>query len=136
MSESSFKMAVKQREYLFSTNEYNELVVIKEKSSIALLLVRLILLDPGSDPLHPDMGVGLKDYRYSLDQLNELKKWIEQQIDLFLPEFDSAIVALIGTPDRVCNIEITIDDTTYVYDSLSAPRQIKLADMVDAEVSL
>ena len=124
-------MAVKQREYLFSTNQYNEPVVITEKSSIALLLVRLILLDPGSDPLHPDMGVGLKDYRYSMDQLEELKKRIEEQIELFLPEFESAVVALIGTPDRVCNIEITIDDTVYVYDSATAPRPIRLADIAD-----
>ena len=107
-------MAVKRREYLLSTNKYNEPEIVTDKSSIALLLVRLILLDPGSDPLHPDMGVGIKSYRYSLNQLEELKKRIENQIELFLPEFTNASISLIGTPDRVCNIEITIDDTTYV----------------------
>lgn len=127
-------MAVKRREYLFSTNEYNEPVKVTDKSAIALLLIRLILLNPGSDPLHPDMGVGLREYRYSLDQLQELKKRIEDQIELFLPDFQSAVVALIGTPDRICNIEITIDDTIYVYDSATAPKPIRLADIADVKL--
>lgn len=127
-------MAVKKREYLLSTNEYNEPSVAEGKTAIALLLVRLILLDPGSDPLHPDMGVGLKSYRYSLDQLEDLKETIEKQIDMFLPDFPDATVALIGTPDKICNIEITIQDTTYVYDSSTAPRPIRLDDIADVNL--
>ena len=127
-------MAVKRREYLFTTNQYNEPVTVTDKSAVALLLVRLILLNPGSDPLHPDMGVGIRDYRYSLDQLKELKEKIEEQIDLFLPDFQSAIVALVGTPDRICNIEITIDDTVYVYDSATAPKPIKLEDIMEVNL--
>ena len=127
-------MAIRQKEYLFSTNKYNEPASVEGKSSIALLLIRLILLDPGSDPLHPEMGVGLKDYRYSLDQLEELKKRIEDQIETYLPDYQYATVALIGTPDRVCNIEVTIDDTVYVYDSLTSPRPIRLADISDVNL--
>jgi hypothetical protein len=127
-------MAIKNREYLFTTNEFNEPMRVKDKSAIALLLIRLILLDPGSDPLHPDMGVGIRDYRYSLNQLEELRKRVEEQIDMFLPDFESATVALIATPDRVCNIEISIDDTTYVYDSNVAPRPIRLDDIADIDI--
>lgn len=127
-------MAVRNREYLFSTNQYNEPVSVDGKSAIALLLIRLILLDPGSDPLHPDMGVGLKKYRYSLDQLKELKQKIEEQIDMFLPDYQNATVALIGTPDKICNIEVTINDTVYVYDSSAAPRPILLADIADVKL--
>ena len=124
-------MAVRQREFLFSTNEYNEPVRVTGKSAIALLLIRLILLDPGSDPLHPDMGVGLKSYRYSINELEELKSEIERQVELFLPDFQDATVALVGTAkEKVCNIEISIGDTTYVYDSAVAPRPILLEDIL------
>lgn len=127
-------MAVKAREYLFTTNKYNEPQVVTDKSSIALLLIRLILLNPGADPLHPDMGVGLQDYRYSLNQLEELKSKLEDQIDMFLPDYQDATVALIGTPDKICNIEITIGDTTYVYDSATAPKPIRLDDIADVDL--
>ena len=126
-------MAVRQREFLFSTNEYNEPEKVTGKSAIALLLVRLILLEPGSDPLRPEMGVGIRDYRYSLDQLKELKKKIEEQVEAFLPDYQDATVALIGTPDKVCNIEIAIGDTVYVYDSSTAPKPIQIADMADIQ---
>ena len=127
-------MAVKRKEYLFSTNKYNEPVEVTGKSAIALLLVRLILLEPGSDPLHPDMGVGIKEYRYSLTQLQDLKKKIEEQIELFLPDFQSASVSIVASNSKVCNIEISIDDTIYVYDSTTAPRPIRLTDIADVRI--
>jgi hypothetical protein len=122
-------MAIRQKEYLFSTNEFNEPASLTGKSAIGLLLVRLILMDPGSDPLHPTMGVGIRKYRYGLDNINELKKSVEEQIETFLPCYQNASVAMIITPDRVCNIEITINDTVYVYDSHTAPIPISLTDI-------
>jgi hypothetical protein len=122
-------MAVRQREYLLSVNIYNEPAKAEQQSAIALLLIRLILLEPGSDPLHPLMGVGIRKYRYALNQLEELQKRIEDQIATYLPEYQNATVALIRTPDKLCNIEITIDDVTYVYDSSIAPIPISLEDV-------
>jgi len=122
-------MAVRQREYLLSVNIYNEPAKADQQSAIALLLIRLILLEPGSDPLHPLMGVGIRKYRYALNQLEELQKRIEDQIATYLPEYQNATVALIRTPDKLCNIEITIDDVTYVYDSSIAPIPISLEDV-------
>lgn len=122
-------MAVKQREYLFSVNEFNEPKKVENKSAIALLLVRLIMMDPGSDPLHPDMGVGIRNYRYSADNLEDLRSRVQTQIETYLPEFQNVNVAIIRTPDKVCNIEISIDDITYVYDSSTAPIPITLDDV-------
>lgn len=122
-------MAVRQREYLLSVNIYNEPAKADQQSAIALLLIRLILLEPGSDPLHPMMGVGIRKYRYALNQLEELQARIEDQIATYLPEYQNATVALIRTPDKLCNIEITIDDVTYVYDSSIAPIPISLEDV-------
>lgn len=123
-------MAIKQREYLFTVNEFNEPGKVEGKNAIALLLMRLIMMDPGSDPLHPSMGVGLKNYRYGLNSLDELKTSIEKQIQIYLPMYQNATVLLIRTPDRTVNIEITIDDVTYVYDSAKAPIPISLDDIM------
>lgn len=122
-------MAIKQKEYLFSVNEFNEPTVLTGKAAIATLLVRLIMMDPGSDPLHPTMGVGIKNYRFGYNNIENFRKTVEDQIKIFLPMYQNATVAIINTPDKVCNIEITINDVVYVYDSSTAPIPIKLSDL-------
>lgn len=110
---------VKQREYLLTVDEFSNPQVVEGKSAVALLLSRLILLEPGSDPLHPDMGVGLKRYRFNSnkDALSELKNAIAKQVDIYLPTYQGSEVALTLTKDKKLNINITVGDTTYVYSS-------------------
>lgn len=110
---------VKQREYLLSVDEFSNPQVVEGKSAIALLLSRLILLEPGSDPLHPEMGVGLKRYRFNSnkDALTELKNVIAKQVDVYLPTYQGSEVTLTLTKDKKLNIDITVGDTTYVYSS-------------------
>lgn len=120
---------VKEREYLFSVNLFNEPIVKSQQSAIALLLVRLILLNPGSDPIHPDMGVGIQQYRWTVGTLPELKRRVEDQIATYLPMFNSAKVDLTLTPDKLCNIEISFRDTVYIYDSHDCPVPIKIEDL-------
>lgn len=122
---------VKEREYLISVNKINEPIVEKKQRAIALLLFRLILLDPGSDPLHPEMGVGVRKYRFSINTLDELKDRIKNQIETYLPDFEASEVNIIINPNKTLNIEITINDTIYTYDSNEAPVPISLADMVE-----
>ena len=120
---------VKEREYLISVNKLNEPVVEKGQRAIALLLLRLILLDPGSDPLHPDMGVGIRKFRYSVDTLNKLQDRVKKQIETYLPDFASSEVNITINSNKTCNIEITINDTIYTYDSNEAPTPITLDDI-------
>lgn len=119
---------IKEREYLFSVNKFNKPVVYDKKRAIGLLLIRLILLDPGSDPFRPGMGVGIKNYRYAMGKLDELRERVQNQIETYLPCFNAANVSIVHTADHLCNIEITIDDTIYVYDSNEAPIPITLSD--------
>lgn len=119
---------IKEREYLFSVSKFNKPVIYDKKRAIGLLLIRLILLEPGSDPFRPDMGVGIKNYRYAMGKLDELKQRIQDQIETYLPCFNSANISIVQTPNHLCNIEITIDDTIYVYDSNEAPIPISLSD--------
>lgn len=102
-------MAVEKKEYMLSYDTFNQPTVIEGALAEAFLLARLILLEPGSDPLHPEMGVGIKSrFRYSVDNLDNLKTEIIRQKSLYLPDFnDDLAVDLILTPDKVLNIEIS-----------------------------
>lgn len=122
-------MAIKQREYMFSINDFKEPENITGKRAIATLLVRLILMEPGKDPLHPTMGVNVRKYRYGLNNVEELRREVKNQIETFLPCYQNASVDIKVTKEKTCNIEITIDDTVYVYDSAQAPVPIKLSDI-------
>lgn len=117
---------IKEREYCMSVDNFKRPLVYKNQQAIAVLLTRLILLNPGSDPLHPDMGVGITNYRYILGKTEELEKRVKEQISTYLPCFSSSKVELKITEDKLCNIEITIDDVMYVYDSSEAPVPITL----------
>ena len=111
-------MAVEKREYMLSYDIFNQPTVIEGALAEAFLLARLILLEPGSDPLHPEMGVGIKSrFRYSVDSLDTLKQTIIEQKARYLPEFDNDLaVDLILTPDKVLNIEIaTPTGDVYVF---------------------
>lgn len=122
-------MAIIQKEYLFSINEFKEPSKVVNRDAIALLLVRLIMMKPGTNPLHPDMGVGITDYRYGLNNVSDLKRRVEDQIETYLPDFQNATVEIKVTEDKMCNIEISIDDVVYIYDSSTAPIPIALSDI-------
>ena len=107
------------REYLLDTDNFNKPMVLEDKQAIAALLTRLILLEPGTNPLFPTMGVGLvSKYRYLFkDSESKLKDDIRNQISMFLPDADCTNVELIYNDDKTIDIEITIDDDIFVYKS-------------------
>jgi hypothetical protein len=115
-----------EREYTLSITPLNRPEVLKNQEAIAMLLLRLILLNPGSDPLHPDMGVGIINYRYAMGRLDELRQRVEDQIHTFLQCFPAGNVEINITPTKLCNILITIDDVLYTYDSAEAPVPISI----------
>ena len=47
------------KEYLLTTNEFLVPDHVEGSDAYGLLLLRLLLLQPGQNPLHPAMGVGL-----------------------------------------------------------------------------
>ena len=70
------------KEYVLSTNSFKKPKVLTGKTAIATLLVRIILLEPGTDPLQPEMGVGLvSKYRFLNGPLEvDLKNDIKSQV--------------------------------------------------------
>lgn len=122
-------MAVKRKEYLLTVDKFKEPAKVEGNDAVAVLLLRLMLMEPYTDPLHPDMGVGIITYRYSMDNKDDLRKRIESQIHTYLPYFSEASVVLIYCPDHTLNVEITIDGVTFVYDSSKSPKPIRLIDI-------
>lgn len=102
-------------EYFLGTNEFNRPTVWTDVDATYVLLIRLILLEPGTYPNHPRMGVGLVSrYRYAkADELNNLKNDIQNQIATYLPQFSSIDVELTLTNTKDLYIQIIINGIAY-----------------------
>lgn len=108
------------KEYLLSTTSFNEPKIVTGKEAVATMISRIIMLEPGTNPLHPTMGVGLASkYRFLSSSTIEtsLKNDISNQIEQFLPDYQLVNVELVYNEDKTVDINIQIDDTVYVYDS-------------------
>jgi hypothetical protein len=86
-------------------------------------------MNPGDNPLHPEMGVGLRDYRYGINTITDLEQRIYDQIDTYLPMYRIANVALFLSPEKILSVEIVIGDTTYVYDTNDTGNPVRLDDI-------
>lgn len=120
-------MAVKAKEYMLSIDNLSRPKIVEGTEAIATLIIRLLLLNPGADPLHPEMGVGLEDFRFCIDRIQELEERIKDQMAMYLPEFAFSNVKVVEiTAEKICNIEITVGNTVFVYDSRTMPVQLSL----------
>lgn len=107
-------MATLFKEYHISTNDFDEPKITTGKKAIGVLLVRLFLLEPGTDPARPEMGIGLASrYRYlTQDCLTELNKEIQNQIRTYLAPFSTLDVTL-KLSNKTLYITTVIDNTVY-----------------------
>ena len=104
------------REYFIGIDEFNHPKVYTDQHATFVLLIRLILLEPGTYPNHPDMGVGLVSrYRFVMkEKLGELQTRIQNQINTYLPEFSAVNVEVsYEKQHKYTQISITIDEITY-----------------------
>ena len=123
------------KEYLLSTNEYKEPKVAKGSEAYGILLTRLLLLEPGTNPLHPGMGVGLgPKYRFiSENDMPMLQTLIQEQVNTYLPsEFLTTTKAYLELKPNSKYLQIIIiaDDTKYVFDTEDSSTPIELSDLV------
>lgn len=104
------------KEYHIDTDDFNQPRVSKGREAIGVLLVRLLLLEPGTDPMRPEMGVGLQTkYRYMFpDRLSDLRKDIYTQLETYLAPFQR-IEIVLSVNDKELQLDITINDNVYKY---------------------
>lgn len=107
-----------QKEYVLSINDIKQPKVLEGKEAIATLLVRLILLEPGTIPDKPLMGVGLKNFRYSdKEGVSQLRKRIISQITTYLPRYQGADITVKLNRNKTLTIGIAIDGVLYKYET-------------------
>jgi hypothetical protein len=101
-------------------------LVLKEEYAMYQHLVQLILLEKGTYPSHPDMGVGLIS-RYRLrpsdrnsDVVADLSADIESQISTYLPSL------------KLVNINLAMDQYNKIYIRMDAKNAIYMIS-VDTE---
>ena len=104
------------KEYVIGTDDFKQPEEYIGKKAVGLLIERLLLLEPGTDPLRPEMGVGLvSKYRYMFpDKLNELKNNVADQLERFLFPYQTVNIKFI-VDDHELTLDITVDDNTYKY---------------------
>ena len=124
------------REYLLSTNKYAEPASLAGPDAYAILLTKLIIMKPGTDPRHPAMGCGIGDRnRYmSVDDIPMLEGQIQEQIYTYLPtEFASNCKVHLKPKDDSDYLQIIIvsDDTKFVFDTSDSDYPIELSDLND-----
>lgn len=110
-------MDVDTTEPLLSVDKYYKPLVAKGEDYATLMLIRLILLEPGTFQTHPNMGVGLVSrFRYSNEiDMVKLANLIKDQIILYLPQFTLTDVrCILGDSDtgteKVIKIYITTEE--------------------------
>lgn len=105
------------KEHLLGINEFNKPKVVNGPIAICYKIIELILMRPGTYPTRPYMGIGLvENFRYTFtDRIDELQALTEEQIRIYLPEFDSVKVTYdtVLERDKILIIHIFVDDAVY-----------------------
>ena len=90
--------------------------VYDKSDATYMLIVRLLLLEPGKFQSHPYMGIGLKSkYRYNNQEgfLQTLQNDIKNQMSMYLPQLSFTDITLT-IKDRILGIIINTNDGAYV----------------------
>jgi hypothetical protein len=123
------------KECLLTTDEFSQPMVLEDQNAVGTLLLRLFLLQPGTNPLHPEMGIGLVPrYRFiTTADLNDLTTLIKDQIQTYLPlEYSStAEVYLEIKPTKYLLITIIINDVKYIFDTEKSTTPVQLSEIIN-----
>lgn len=119
-------------EGLFTTDKYNKPMVLKDKDAVAILLLRLLVMVPGTNRKHPEMGIDIRGrYEYcEEDEVDELNTEIQTQIKTYLPQFNTSSVNCI-TEGRDMKIAIKVDDTVFNFSTASNLSDNEISLMMD-----
>ena len=132
MAKNNTTLNIKEKEYTTSIDKFNTPIKLEGQKAIGVLLTRLLLMEPGTDRLHPDMGVGIRRYRYGMDIIDDIQNRIEDQIATYLNCFPSANINVEYTSKKSLFVQITIDDYVYVYDSDDFDKSLSINDLINA----
>lgn len=101
------------KEYVLSINEFIQPKVLSGDQAAYTDIIRLFLLDPGTNQTHPEMGIGIRSrYRFSdTSQISTLREEVKTQMQTYLPNLLTMNVQ-IETFGSTLAIFITSEDET------------------------
>lgn len=101
-------------EFAFAVDDFQNPKVFKDGEAVCTLLVRLLLLEPGTIQSHPEMGVGLMSkYRFSVEgSAAELQSDFQRQVDKYLPELQGVKIS-VTEKDKQFLIAATFENALY-----------------------
>lgn len=105
------------REYHLSVNEFNQPKKSEKNDAIGVLLIRLILMEPGTNPNRPGMGLGIASrFRYGLEtNIPDIVDELKYQINTYLPEFKDVSVDIKMGDNKELIFDIGIENEFYKY---------------------
>ena len=121
------------KEYLLSVGSFSKPKGATEMKAVGILIIRLFEMMPGTNPLHPKMGVGLSRYRHiQRDQLPELEALIVNQMSTYLPpSFQDVKVSLSFGQYLYLQINMLINGVNYQYDTADSNTPVQLSEVVE-----
>lgn len=103
------------KEHLLSINEFVQPKVLKGESAAFTDILRLFLLEPGTNQTHPDMGIGIRSrYRFSdASEIGTLRQEVQKQIQTYLPELLIMDIEIETFGDTLAIFITSKDDSVY-----------------------
>lgn len=121
-------------EFCFSVDDFKNPKVFKDADAVMTLIVRLLLLEPGTIQSHPNMGVGIiSRYRYSVEgSAQSLQSDIYQQIESYVPQLQGTRVT-VSEEDGKFYIAVEFENILYgvSFDKSSAEIITNTASLAD-----
>ena len=121
-------------EFAFAVDDFMNPKEFKDGEAICTLLVRLLLLEPGTIQSHPDMGIGLMSkYRYSAEgTASVLQNDLQRQVDRYLPSLQGTKVT-VTERDSKYYIAAEFESVLYgvSFDTSSGMIQTNTASLAD-----
>ena len=105
------------KEHTFSVDDFNQPKVVEGRKAIGVLIIRLILLEPGTNQNRPDMGLGIVSrFRYIQNSdLPKLTQELKTQISTYLTPYQNTSVNITMNEDLQLVFDIHVDDYSYKY---------------------
>lgn len=120
------------RESVLSIDKFNTPKILDGSDTTSTLIIRLLLLYPGTIQSHPEMGVGLiEKWRFcDIEKLPDLEQEIHAQISTYLPSLLLNTI-VVRYQKKLLVIEVHIDSGVYVFGTEEF-NNVTLLDILEA----
>lgn len=102
--------------HLLAKNNFGMPKVLTDSDAEYTNIIYLMLLVPGTFQSHPEMGINIRQYRFSndADLIDTIRANVRQQIDKYLPTLIASEITITSIKNNVLGIVINTDNGAYV----------------------